>query len=239
MSHVDSGFCVTDLEALEQAVKSGCPQLEMVKQNTYRTWVTDHGKLAGDYPMPGIHQLRMFQLATEAGLDVRTLAANAGVTLPKHLGDLVANPLSLKDQAKLTCGSGPLVAQYNKTVSTYIGKDAEYAIRYKPDAGTKAAYEIGIVPNPVADGEYLMMTDWYNQGNGLLHATGLGTCEQVENANGESEDTWGGELKHNYAVTTAEKTIQREIENGNPEYGSYDRVAAADGSVGFTVYPRA
>lgn len=34
------------------AVKQFCPTLEVVEQNTYRTWKSDHGSLVGDYPVP-------------------------------------------------------------------------------------------------------------------------------------------------------------------------------------------
>ena len=62
---------------------------------------------------------------------------------------------------------------------------------------------------------------------------GVGLHKQVN-----GRDTWGGELKRNYAITAAEKKINEQIMAGNPEYGSYKKTMLADGRVKIEVTPR-
>lgn len=233
MSHLESGFCVTDMIALAFAVKENCPDLELVKQATYRTWVTGRNSLVGDYPLPAMYQLKLLLLLKKQGVDVHVAASKQGVTLPKNLLELEKKPWTLEQQRKLL--DDPVFQQaYNTLAATVIGKDAEYVIRYKegkaPNAG---AYEIGLVPNPIRTGEYLMMTDFYAGGKGLLLAKGLGAHCKIR-----GEDSWGGELKQAYAVKTAEREIVSQIGKGNPEFGSYTKTKLPDGRVKIEVHPR-
>ena len=79
MSHLASGFCVTDIEALALTVKEKCPELELVKQKHYRTWTTDHGgRLVGDYPLPGLYQLKLMASLKRQGVDVHAKAEAQG-----------------------------------------------------------------------------------------------------------------------------------------------------------------
>lgn len=64
-----------------------------------------------------------------------------------------------------------------------IGENAVHVIRVKEEylqarrlqrGDASAPYEIGVVPHPEKPGEYLLMTDWYSQGNGLLKCQGVG-----------------------------------------------------------------
>ena len=234
MSHVDSGFCVTDVAALAMTVKAQCPELELVKQKTYRTWIADRGSLVGDYPIPWIYQLKMLAALKRQGVDVHAKAAAKGVELPKNLLELEKKPWTLDQQRKLL--QDPTFKKaYDKLCQEVIGKDAEFVIKYKQGQGSKDAYQIGLVPHPVNKGEYVMMTDFYNQGNGILRAKGVGQHRYVS---GGSEDKWGGELKKSYAVSAAERKIQAEIKAGNPEYGSYKKVTLPNGTVKFEVLPR-
>lgn len=54
MSHVTAvaGVEITDLAALRFAIAMN-PKLEWMEgQSTYRSWISDHGRLVGDYPVP-------------------------------------------------------------------------------------------------------------------------------------------------------------------------------------------
>lgn len=45
-------WTVANVEMLRHALTRFCPNLELVEQNTYRTWKADYGRLARDYPVP-------------------------------------------------------------------------------------------------------------------------------------------------------------------------------------------
>jgi hypothetical protein len=229
MSHLESGFCITDLEALTKTVQEKCSDLEMVKGKVYRTWATDHGSLAGDYPLPGIYQLQIVAALKKAGHDVHKLAQAVGVKLPDRLMELETQGWSAQDQNKLL-QNPEFKKEYHRINAEVIGKDAEYIIRYKATANQPRAYEIGVVPNPARKGEYQLMCDYYNQGNGLLRAKGLG-----QNTSGNK---WGGELKQAYAALAAERAITAQIAAGNPEYGSYTKIVLPDGRIKIEVTPR-
>lgn len=235
MSHLESGFCVTDVESLAKTVKERCPDLEMVKavDGKYRTWATDHGKLVGDYPLPGIYQIKLVAALKKQGVDVHAKAKEQGVTLPENLLDLEKKPWSLDEQRKLL-KDATFKKSYDVLNEKVISQDAEYVIRYKEGKGNKSAYEIGLIRHPVRKGEFVMMTDFYHQGEGLLNAKGVG--KHVHNKDGS--DTWGGELKQAYAIRAAEKTIQEQIQAGNPEFGSYTKTVLPDGRVKIEVQPR-
>ena len=213
MSHLESGFAVTDIEALAMSVKQQCPELELVRQKHYRTWATDHGSLVGDYPLPGIYQVKMLSALKKKGVDVHALAKAQGVDLPANLLELLKKPWNLAAQRKLF--KDPVLADAYKQISAdVVGKDAEFVIKYKKGKGSKAAYEIGLVPHPVNKGEYLMMTDFYAQGNGLLNSPGLGKHKSGT----VGKDSWGGELKRGYAKKAALRKIEKEVKAGNPEF---------------------
>jgi len=233
MSHLESGFCVTDLQAMAATLKEQCPDLEMVKQKTYRTWATDHGRLVGDHPLPGIYQIKLMAALNRQGVDVHALAAQHDVKLPKNLLDLEKTPWDLKDQKNLMKNEAFKQA-YEKLNKEVISKDAEYVIRFKDKNRQKSSYEIGLVPHPVNKGEYQMMTDFYGQGQGLLLAQGLGRHQRTQ----DGKEVWGGDLKRGYAVKAAERRIQAEIMAGNPEYGSYKKTQLQDGRVKLEVFPR-
>lgn len=232
MSHVDSGFCITDIAALALTVKAQCPDLELVKQKTYRTWVDDHGSLVGDYPLPGIYQIKMMAALKRQGVDVHALAAKQKVELPANLLDLEKKPWTLEEQKQMFQES-TFAKAYEKISQEVVGKDAEYVIKHKAGKGRKNSYEIGLVPHPVSKGEYVMMVDFYGQGNGILEAPGVGPHKC--NA---GKDGWGAELKKSYAVCAAERKIKGEIAAGNPEFGSYTKMILPDGRVKLEVSPR-
>lgn len=232
MSHLESGFCVTDIESLAKTVKEKCPDLEMVKKTEYRTWATDHGRLVGDYPLPGIYQIKLVAALKKAGIDVHAKAKERGVTLPDNLIDLEKKPWSLDEQKKLL-NDPDFKGAYDSLNSNVISKDAEYVIKFKEGKGPRGAYEIGLVKHPVRKGEFVMMADFYAQGQGILNATGVGVHK-----NNNGTDTWGGELKQAYAVKAAEKVIEDQMAAGNPEYGSYTKTTLPDGRVKIEVHPR-
>ncbi len=232
MSHIASGFCVTDIEALALTVKAQCPDLEVVRQKTYRTWISDHGRLVGDYPLPGLYQVKLMAALKKQGVDVHAKAKAQGVTLPANLLELETKSWTLEQQRKLL-EDPTIAAAYHKLTTEVVGQDAEFVIRYKPGRGRSDAYEIGLVPHPARKGEFVMMTDFYAQGNGLLEAKGVGKYQHKG-----GQDTWGGELKQAYAVRAAERTIQAQIAAGNPEFGSYTKTVLPDGKIKLEVQPR-
>lgn len=233
MSHVDSGFCITDIAALALTVKEQCPELELVKQTTYRTWISDHGKLVGDYPLPGIYQIKLMAALKHQGVDVHAQAAKQQVKLPANLLELEKKSWSLEEQKRLL--NDPTFSKaYDKLCQEVVGKDARYVIKYKEGKGRSDAYEIGLVPHPVNKGEFVMMVDFYGQGNGILQAKGVGPHKRI----GPDKDGWGAELKKAYAVCAAERKIRQEIAAGNPEFGSYKKIPLADGRVKFEVSPK-
>lgn len=230
MSHLTSGFCVTDIEAMALTIKSKCPELELVKQKTYRTWTTDHdGRLVGDHPLPGVYQLKMMAALKRQGIDVHAKAEALNVTLP-NLAELEKKPWTLTQQLKLLQDK-VFKAEYDKICSEVVGKDAEFVIRYKQGKGDSQAYEIGLIPHPLRKGEYLMMTDFYQQGYGLLKAKGVGK-------HNHSDNSWGGELKQAYAILAAERAIIAQIKAGNPEYARYEKTILPDGKIKIEVFPR-
>jgi len=232
MSHVDSGFCITDIAALALTVKDQCPDLELVKQKSYRTWIADHGKLVGDYPLPGTYQIKMMAALKRQDIDVHAKAAKKQVELPANLLDLEKKPWTLEEQKQMF--QDPTFAKaYEKICQEVVGKDAEYVIKHKAGKGRKDSYEIGLVPHPVNRGEFVMMADFYAQGNGILEATGVGKHERKG-----GQDGWGAELKKSYAVCAAERKIKHEIAAGNPEFGSYQKTTLPDGRVKLEVSPK-
>jgi hypothetical protein len=232
MSHVSSGFTVTDIEAMRQTVNEHCPELELVKATDYRTWITDQGRLVGDYPLPGLYQLKLMQYLQQQGVDVHQKALQVGVTLPQNLEDLENQPWSLNQQKKLFSDS-TFEQGYQLMYQTTIGKDAEYIIRYKPEMKKIKAYEIGLVPHPTRKNEYVMMTDFYAQGNGLLTATGLGKHKQQD-----GKDIWGGNLKKQYAATAAENAIKKQMAQGNPDFVRYVKTQLPCGGIKLEVFGR-
>jgi hypothetical protein len=232
MSHLESGFCVTDIESLAKTVKEKCPDLEMVKQKEYRTWATDHGRLVGDYPLPGIYQIKLVAALKKQGVDVHALAKAQGVNLPDNLIDLEKKSWTLDEQRKLLQDT-TFKGGYDALNTNVISKDAEYVIRFKEGKGPQGAYEIGLVKHPVRKGEFVMMADFYAQGQGILNAKGVGQHRKQGGS-----DNWGGELKQAYAVKAAERVIEDQMAAGNPEYGSYTKTTLPDGRVKIEVHPR-
>jgi len=231
MSHLASGFCVTDIEALALTVKEKCPQLELVRQKEYRTWASDHGgRLVGDYPLPGLYQLLMVAALRKQGINVHAKAAALGVKLPANLVDLETKPWDLAQQ-RLLLQDETFKAAYEKICTETVGKDAEFVIRYKKQEENNYAYEIGLIPHPVRKGEFVMLTDFYAQGNGLLSAKGVGVHTSEDNS-------WGGELKQAYASMAAERAIVTQIKAGNPEYGRYEKTVLSDGKIKIEVFPK-
>ena len=229
MSHIASGFCVKDIEGLALTVKSQCPDLQLVRQSTYKTWISAHGSLVGDHPLPGFYQVKLVSELLKKGIDVHAEALVQDVELPDNLGELENRTWSLADQQKLFKNK-KFSDQY---ADLNIGKDSEFVIKYKPEKNMRDSYEIGLVPHPVRKGEWVMMTDFFAQGNGLLTATGLGKHTQVDGV-----DSWGKELKQAYIIRATERIVVAQIEAGNPEFGSYTKTVLANGNVKIEVNPR-
>lgn len=229
MSHVDSGFCVTDIESLNKVVKAQCPNLELVKKESYRTWVADAGSLVGDYPLPWVYHLKMFAMvAKNVGVaNLHERAKAVGVELPKDLRELEKNPLTLDQQRKLL-QDNEFKKAYQHVSTKVVGKDAEFVIKHKSN---RDAYEIGLVKHPLRQGEYVMMADFYMQGRGLLNEEGVGTHKQVG-----GKDVWGSELKKSYSLVAAEKQIQEQIKAG--KYLSYTKTTLPDGRIKLEVTPK-
>lgn len=230
MSHLESGFCVTDIEALALTVKKQCPELQLVRQKSYRTWATDHGSLVGDYPLPGIYQVKLMAALKKQGYDVHAAAKAQGVELPANLLDLLKDPWDLNKQRKLF-QDPKFQNAYKQLSKDVVGKDAEFVIKYKDGKGRKEAYEIGLVPHPVNKGEYLMMTDFYAQGNGLLTSPGVGKHDPKQTGS----DSWGGELKRSYAVSASERQIRSSMKDPNSEFESYKVVPLPNGKTKIVV----
>jgi hypothetical protein len=181
--------------------------------------------------LPAIYQLKLMAALKRKGVDVHAKAKAQGVNLPANLLDLEKKPWSLEDQRKLFKDEN-FAKAYADLASNTISQDAEYVIRLKNNSDQ--AYEIGLVPHPVRKGEFLMMTDFYNQGKGLLNAKGVGRHK----TNQQGADSWGGELKQAYAAKAAERTIVKQIQAGNPEFGNYTKTVLPDGRIKIEVTPR-
>ena len=209
MSHVTaSKVKITDIEALAEAVNTGCPDLEMVKANEYRTWVTDNGSLAGDYALAVIYQLQALVALKKQGINVHQKAAEVGVTLPENLIDLEKSPLTVEQLGKLK--QLPDFARELKAAESRISKDASYVIRYKKsDERHKRSYEIGVVEHPYKKGAFTLMTDFWQNGKGLFDAKGLGKHKTVEK-DGKTQDDWGHELRQRYTVIAMRNRAQKE-----------------------------
>ena len=225
MSHLVNGFCVKDITALKAVVQAQCPELELIESKTYRTWITDNGRLVGDHPLPGIYQAVLAHRLKEKGVDVRALAKSMGFEIPENILDLETNPWNLEQQRKLLQNEA-VKAAYTKLTTKEMSKDAKYCIRYRPELNKKSAYEIGLVPHPFRKGEYVMLTDFYAQGNGLLSAKGLGAHKSKAGV-----DSWANELKQSYSVRAAERVIQREMANRNPAYQQMQKRTLPDGRI--------
>jgi len=232
MSHLVNGFCVKDITALSQVVKEQCPQLELVEGTQYRTWITDHGRLAGDYPIPGFYQAILANELSLEGFDLAVIAKEMGVTLPAKLSDLESQPWNLATQKRLLQNE-KVHAAYKRIVKERMSKDCQYVIRYKAGEGNKGAYEIGVIPHPFRNGEFVLMMDFFSQGNGLLNAKGLGKHESKAGV-----DNWANQLKQGYAARATERVIQQQMAMGNPAYGQVTRVAMPDGRLVYQVKGR-
>lgn len=223
MSHVDSGMVVTDIEALATVVKAQCPELELVKQKTFRTWVADNGSLMGDYALPWVYQLKMLaSVAQKFGVgQLRKMAKSKGVELPQDLLELEQTPLTLEQQNALL--QNPDFKQaYDQVVQKHVGRDAEFVIQHKTN---KEAYEIGLVPHPTEKGEYIMLTDFWQQGKGLLKAKGVGQYNH-------QDKSWGNDLKKSYSLLATERSYERQVKE-NPNFVGYKKIKLEDGRVAF------
>ena len=78
-----------------------------------------------------------------------------------------------------------------------------------------------------------MMTDFYNQGNGLLRAKGVG---QYTHKSGV--DAWANELKQGYAARATERAIERQQAMHNPAYSQVSRQKLPDGRIVYQVKGR-
>lgn len=232
MSHMATGFTVTDIGALSQVLAENCPQLEMVRESTFFTWAIERGRLAGDYALPAIYQLKLAAQLKQSGIDLHAVAKECGIKLPAALQDLETQPWTVTDQEAL-CQNPVFRKAYDTFVKTTVSRDAVYVIRNKDPKKHKTEYQIGVVANPVRSGEYVMLTDFYLQGRGLLTQAGVG-----RHVSKNGVDTWGGELKQAYAVCAAEREIKRQIQARNPAYGSYTKTTLPDGRVKLEVTAR-
>lgn len=227
MSHIASGFCVNNVEILSKVVKNTCPQLELVRSSKYRTWVTDRGGLAGDYPLAPVYQLILLNELRKKGIDINQLCKSVGYELPANWVDMEFNPWNI-DQQNALRKNEEFQKEYKRIESQVISKDSEYVIRYKPELNKTSSYEIGLVKHPIRN-EYVMMTDYWNNGYGLFEAQGLGGVTQKE---GKVE--WGGTLKSAYSNAVAEHTVQ-EVLNANPNYTSYEKVTLPNGTTQYKI----
>jgi hypothetical protein len=231
MSHLSEGFAITDIQALADVIEKTCPELELVRAKEFRTW-TRAGELNGmSMVLPGFYQLKLLVMLNEKGVDIKSVFSQAGVRLPENAADIETQPWSESDQQKL-CRIPQFNAAMEDFCRTVRNQDAEFVIRAKNDS---RAYSIGLIPHcdPRRSGEYVAITDTYNNGNGLFSKAGFGGI-----ARDGSKEVWGPALRQNYAVHAAERSIQQQI--GNPEsplYNkSYKRVPTTDGSVRIEVY---
>jgi len=223
MSHISAGgIPITDIIALYQSIKGlpeysieGCPELELVKQGTYK-W---YGSVVGDSAPTPVYQLQaMIYMVKDLGLsweEVRELAKGAGVELPE-------SPLQIEEKQENVKHSGPLdlndtrkllqIAQFKEAFdkqNELVGKDAEYVIRYKKEHSRSGeSYEIGVIPHPTRKGEYWLSADYWQNGQGLMHAKGLGGVvrEKKTEIGPDGKETevyttdWGQDLKRRYTV---------------------------------------
>jgi hypothetical protein len=232
MSHVaESDFCVTDIDLLRSVVEKQCPTLEVVKTNKYRTWASDHGALVGDYPLPGVYQVRVLRAAVEAMSMYKLLAQAAaqGIKLPTNLDEMEESPLSLADFNKLKQAIPEFAAAY-ESIASEIGYDADYVIQNKDPLKRESQYGIALVPNPVREGEWDMICDFYENGKGVLKEPGVGTHVQKD-----GEDIWAGTLKQAYNVAATLQAIQTQNMLGNPMYQSHSVETLPDGTVKISV----
>jgi hypothetical protein len=203
MSHVSSGFTVTDITAMQETIKENCPTLKMVKKEHFRTWIDDHGGLVGDYVLPGVYQYKILKEVLQAKT-AEELEKKTGIKV--DLETLIQKPLTLKEWRSLMQDSD-VSKKYHYYVKNVVGKDAEFVI-----TSGKNTYDIGVVRCPKNPKEYHMLTDFYNQGKGLLKEPGVGQ-HKVE----DGKDVWATELKQEYSVRAARKSIERQLKT-NPAY---------------------
>ena len=225
MSHVSSGkIKITDFEALFRAVKGlpeyemeGCPELELVRSNTYK-W---YGTVVGDSAPTPVYQLQaMIYMVKDLGLSwdkVRELAKEGGVELPESPLQIEQQPLELPDVRRLL-----QIAQFKEAFdkqSELIGKDSEFVVRYKKGHSRhEEAYEVGVIPHPTRPGEYWLSADYWADGNGLMHAKGLGGVvhETKTEIGSDGKETkvhttdWGQDLKRRYTVAAMANVAKKE-----------------------------
>lgn len=228
MSHIASGFCVNNIPILAEVVKNTCPQLELVRSSTYRTWVTGRDSLAGDYPLAPVYQLILLNELRKKGVDINKLCSSVGYELPANWVDMEFNPWNIEQQNKLR-KNAEFQKEYRRIESQVISKDSEYVIRYKPELNRSNSYELGLVKHPIRN-EYVMMADYWNNGYGLFDATGLGGVNTKA-----TPVEWGGTLKSAYSNAVAEHTVQ-EVLNANPNYTSYEKVTLPNGTTQYKIH---
>tara|TARA_Y100000004_G_C8949310_1_gene427715 strand:+ start:764 stop:1459 length:696 start_codon:yes stop_codon:yes gene_type:complete len=230
MSHVavGEGEKTNDIKAMKETVEEECPDLQFVEKSDWRSWVTDHGGLAGDYPLPWIYQLKMLAVvAKKFGVgQLRKMAKSKGVELPQDLIELEKTPLTLEQQNALL-QNPDFKKAYDHVVQNHIGQDAKYVIQHKTN---KEAYEIAFVPHPVQKDEYVMLADFWQQGKGILNAKGVGQ-------HNPKDGSWGNELKKNYSIRATERSYQRQMKE-NPNFVGYKKIQLEDGRVAFEMEVR-
>lgn len=183
MSHItdiESTCVISDVAALEMAVKAFCPDLELVKnQKHYRTWKDNHnGKLVGDWKLP-------------TGMTAEEVGENA-----KHVIRFTDEALKKKGQTRSDMNSPYEIGLVPVTVT----RDKE-----------------GNVENVKVDPqgkEYALMTDFWNQGNGVMQAEGVGRHKTERNPNtGKTEDRSFEDLYMFYRMCEAKRAAQKMGDN--------------------------
>lgn len=100
-----------------------------------------------------------------------------------------------------------------------IGENAVHVIRVKDEwlaakglsrTDDKAPYEIGVVPHPNKPGEFVLMTDWWNNGNGLMTLEGLGKRHTVTDPEtGENKESAFEDLYMHYRMMETKLESER------------------------------
>ena len=237
MSNLAAGFAITDIEALAEVIKATCPDLELVKQKTFRTYTKAGDSGAQHFVLPGFYQLKLLLQMHKDGINIRQLFASVGVPLPESLADIEKTPWTSAQQSKLLTASAEFRAAMTKFCGTVRNQDADYVIRMKNGvSGAAGSYEIGLIkhPDPLRDNEYVALTDTYAAGDAIFRVKGVGGTRGVHGG----EEVWGPELRRNYATLAAERAVQRQIDDPSSNVYAMNKVTLKDGTIRIEVLTR-
>jgi hypothetical protein len=172
---------ITDLQALDMALKAFCPDLELVPGQThFKTWKdSNNGRLVGDWKLP-------------TGMTEEEVGNNARAVIRVKEEYLQKKGIKRNDaNAPYEIGLVPVT----------VKRDAQgnvESVKYDPAEGK----------------EYVLQTDFWAQGQGIMKCEGVGAHKTGRNPDtGQEEDRSFEDLTMYYRLCEAKRIADRNGDN--------------------------